>query len=283
MLHFAFVTCSSKPEIAIDDWEVANELISLGIQVQAVPWDGDPIDWTLFDGVILRSCWNYHLQPQKFMNWLDALEKQRIRVFNPVTVVRSNLHKSYLLTLQQKGVLIPETQLISQGSSVNLNEIMNRWGWEKAVVKPAISATAWKTFVAHAGNTRDEQSFQNSLLQCDLLVQNFIPEIGSGELSLIFFQKKFSHAVIKKPKAGDFRVQDNFGGTIEPMTPPVAIIKQARSILNHVAEPLFYARVDGLVINNQFLLMELELIEPVLFFKQAPAAAQLFTKALFNL
>lgn len=283
MLHFAFVTCSTKPEITIDDWEAANELIALGIQIQAVPWDNDSIDWTFFDGVILRSCWNYHLQPQKFLQWLDSLEKQPIQVFNPVTTIKSNLHKSYLLTLQQKGVLIPETLLIAQGSSVNLNAIMNRRSWEKAVVKPAISATAWKTFVAHVGDTHDEQSFQNSLLEGDLLIQNFIPEIESGEWSLIFFQKEFSHAVIKKPKAGDFRVQDNFGGTIEPMTPSVAIINQAQSILNHIAEPLLYARVDGLVIDNQFLLMELELIEPVLFFKQAPTAAQLFTKALLNL
>lgn len=283
MLHFAFVTCSSKPELAIDDWEVANELNSSGIQIQAVPWDGDPVDWTLFDGIILRSCWNYHLQPQKFIRWLDLLEKQRLRVFNPVTALKSNLHKSYLLTLQQNGVRIPETQLISQGSSVNLHEIMKSRGWEKAVVKPAISATAWKTFVAHADDTHDEQSFQNNLLECDLLIQNFISEIESGELSLIFFQKKFSHAVIKKPKVGDFRVQDNFGGTIEPLNPPVGIVKQAQSILNHIAEPLLYARVDGLVVNHQFLLMELELIEPVLFFKQAPAAAQLFTKALLNL
>ncbi len=282
-MHFAFVTCSTKPEIAIDDWEAANELIALGIQIQAVPWDDDPIDWTFYDAVILRSCWNYHLQPHNFIRWLDSLEKQQIRVFNPVTSIKSNFHKSYLLTLQQKGVRIPETLLISQGSSVNLNEVMNRKRWEKAVVKPAISATAWKTFVAHVDDTSDEQSFQHSLLECDLLVQNFIPEIESGELSLIFFQKEFSHAVIKKPKAGDFRVQDNFGGTIEPFNPPVAIIKQAHSILKHIAEPLLYARVDGLVINNQFLLMELELIEPVLFFKQAPAAAQLFAKALLHL
>ena len=281
--RIAFVTYSTKPDFAPDDLEVVNALTLRGVQVQAIPWDGNFTDWNSFDLVVLRSCWNYHLHPQKFLSWLHELQTKQVNLLNPASTVRWNLHKKYLAELDRQGVRLPPTQWLIKGTTVNLKELLQQKGWNKAVVKPAISATAHNTFVASIKDVAQHQPIMNQLLdQSDLLIQQFVPEIEQGEYSFIFFHKKFSHAVLKKPKAGDFRVQDNFGGSYSSIKPSDELIKQASSILTHIEEPLLYARVDGVIVNGQFLLMELELIEPVLFFNYAPYAVGTFVDLLLS-
>lgn len=281
--RIAFVTCSTKPDFAPDDLEVVHALNQHGVLVQAIPWDGDFKAWNSFDLVVLRSCWNYHLHPQKFLSWLDDLQTNHINLLNPISTVRWNLHKKYLAELDRQGVPLPSTQWVTKGATLNLKELLQLQGWNKVVVKPAISATAHNTFIVSIKDVAQHQTIMNQLLdQSDLLIQQFVPEIEKGEYSLIFFHKKFSHAVLKKPKAGDFRVQDDFGGSYSSIKPSEELIKQAASILTHIQEPLLYARVDGVLVNGQFLLMELELIEPVLFFQQAPQAVGTFVDLLLS-
>jgi glutathione synthase/RimK-type ligase-like ATP-grasp enzyme len=279
--RIAFVTYSTNPEFAPDDLEVVHALNLRGVQVQAIPWDGNFTDWNSFDLVILRSCWNYHLHPKKFLLWLNDLQTNQVNLLNPVSTVRWNLHKKYLAELDRQGVRLPPTQWLIKGATINLKELLQQKGWSKAVVKPAISATAHNTFVVSVEDIEQHQPIMNQLLdQSDLLIQKFVPEIKQGEYSLIFFHKKFSHAVLKKPKPGDFRVQNDFGGSYSSIEPSDELIKQAASILTHIPEPLLYARVDGVLVNGQFLLMELELIEPVLFFNHAPHSVGPFVDLL---
>jgi glutathione synthase/RimK-type ligase-like ATP-grasp enzyme len=281
--RIAFVTYSTNPEFAPDDLEVVHALNLRGVQVQAIPWDGNFTDWNSFDLVILRSCWNYHLHPKKFLLWLNDLQTNQVNLLNPVSTVRWNLHKKYLAELDRQGVRLPPTQWLIKGATINLKELLQQKGWSKAVVKPAISATAHNTFVVSVEDIEQHQPIMNQLLdQSDLLIQKFVPEIKQGEYSLIFFHKKFSHAVLKKPKPGDFRVQHDFGGSYSFIVPSDEVIKQAASILTNIQEPLLYARVDGVLVNGQFLLMELELIEPVLFFQQAPYAVGTFVDLLLS-
>jgi glutathione synthase/RimK-type ligase-like ATP-grasp enzyme len=282
-LRIAFVTCSTKPDFAPDDLEVVHALNLRGVPVQAIPWDSNFTDWNSFDLVVLRSCWNYHLHPQKLLSWLDNLEANQVNLLNPVSTVRWNLHKKYLAEFDRQGFPLPATQWVTKGATVNLKELLQQKGWNKAVVKPAISATAHNTFIVSIKDVAQHQPIMNQLLdQSDLLIQQFVPEIEQGEYSLIFFHKKFSHAVLKKPKPGDFRVQHDFGGSYSFIVPSDEIIKQATSILTHIPEPLLYARVDGVLVNGQFLLMELELIEPVLFFNHAPHAVSSFVDLLLS-
>lgn len=282
-LRIAFVTYTTKPDFAPDDLEVVHALNLRGVQVQAIPWDSNFTDWNSFDLVILRSCWNYHLHPKKFLSWLNDLQTNQVNLLNPVSTVRWNLHKKYLAELDRQGVRLPPTQWFTKGDNVNLKELLQQEGWNKVVVKPAISATAHNTFVVSIKDVAQHQPIMNHLLdQSDLLIQQFVPEIEQGEYSLIFFHKKFSHAVLKKPKAGDFRVQHDFGGGYSSIEPTDKLIKQAVSILSHIMEPLLYARVDGVMVNGQFLLMELELIEPVLFFQQAPQAVVPFVDLILS-
>ncbi len=279
----AFVTCSTKLDFASDDLPVVDLLRSKGIEVQPLPWDGDSTEWSSFNLVVVRSCWNYHLHPEKFMQWLDQMKSQKVKLLNAANIVRWNLHKGYLQELESKGVPLPETIWLKKGASANLSQLIMERGWEKAVVKPAISATAFNTFlVSQAEVSLQQLKFAEQLRQADMLVQKFMPEVQQeGEWSLIFFNKKFSHAVIKRPRAQDFRVQNDFGGTLLHSFPPTLVLRQAKKIVSIIDEQLLYARVDGIVSNNQFLLMELELIEPMLFLVEEKAATK-FAGAIFE-
>lgn len=276
MKKLAFVTCSTKPDFAPDDVSVVHALQRRGADVQAIPWDGGLIDWKTFDRVVLRSCWNYHKHPNEFRQWLDELEKQGVNLCNPASIVKWNMHKGYLRELERHGVVIPETVWAPKKSGVQLADTLKTRSWTKAVVKPAISATAFNTFLVSAEEADAKQIAFNELNETsDLLLQKFMPEVQrEGEWSLLFFDKQFSHAVIKKAKANDFRVQNDFGGTFQAAAPPDFILQQAANILALVKEPLLYARIDGVVSNGQFVLMELELIEPVLFLDQKEDAAE---------
>jgi hypothetical protein len=281
----AFVTCSTKPDFARDDLSVVDLLRAKGVEVQPLPWDVHYHDWNSFDLVVIRSCWNYHLDPEKFVHWLDQMESQKVKLYNSVKTVRWNLHKGYLQELEQKGIPLPETIWLKKGTEADLAKLMDEKNWEKAVVKPAISATAYNTFSAsRAEASQHQKKLIEQLLQADMLVQKFMPEVQQeGEWSLIFFDKKFSHAVIKRPKAKDFRVQNDFGGTAELASPPLFALEQAEKTLALIKEQLLYTRVDGVVSNNQFLLMELELIEPMLFLEGREDAIEKFTEVIMKI
>jgi len=201
-----------------------------------------------------------------------------------VRVVRWNLHKKYLLELSQQGATLPPTLWVQQKSSIALSLILNENGWKRAVVKPAISATAHNTFVTTVEEAiLHQKSFIEQVQQGDVLVQQFMTEVqDEGEWSLIFFDKKFSHAVLKRARVNDFRVQDNFGGTYAVLDPPQLALDQAHQILTLIPELLLYARVDGIISQNKFLLMELELIEPVLFLRESKTAIHNLVKAILK-
>lgn len=282
--RIAFVTSSVKPDFADDDIYVADCLTAAGTEVQPLPWDGDATEWNSFDLVVIRSCWNYHHHPEKFIRWIDQMEEQKVNMFNPLKIARWNLHKGYLKDLGSKGVPLPETIWLGKGTEASLSSIMSKKSWDKAVVKPAISATAFNTFLVDRSEAEGKQAqFESLLKHADLLIQKFMEEVQTdGEWSLIFFNKTFSHAVIKRPAGKDFRVQNDFGGSATHTTPPPFVLTQAEHILTLIDEPLLYARVDGIVSNNKFLLMELELIEPMLFLEGGNGAARLFADAMIS-
>lgn len=284
MNKIAFVTSSVKPDFAGNDLTVVDSLRLAGAEVKPLPWDVDSNEWNSFDLVVMRSCWNYHLHPEKFIQWIDRMEKQKVKMLNSLTIARWNLHKGYLQELESKGIQIPETIFLSKGSKINLGSIMKERNWKKVVAKPAISATAFNTLLISREKADQHQAKLESLLaHSDMLVQKFMSEIQEqGEWSLIFFDKKFSHAVLKQPAEKDFRVQHDFGGTATNNAPPPFVLRQAEKIIDLINEPLLYARVDGVVSKNKFLLMELELIEPMLFLDSENGSANTFAKAMTN-
>lgn len=285
MSTIAFVTYRDLPHLTPEDQLVCSFLQTLGVQTHAVVWDAPDVIWNSYQAVVVRSCWDYHVHPSRFITWLRDLEQLQIPLWNPVPILKWNLHKTYLRELQAQGVAIPPTCWLQRGCTAELASIFADEGWKEAVIKPAISATAYHTWRSTCDQARQNQAQFAALLQnSDMLVQQFMdPVVADGEWSFVFFQKQYSHAVLKKAKPGDFRVQDDFGGTVEVVPPGMALIEQAQQIINCIKDPLLFARVDGIERDGQLVLMELELIEPFLFLQSDPQAVERFARAILTL
>ena len=284
-MHICFVTYSNQKNLSADDGAAADWLKAAGIAVTPVCWDDENINWKSFDAVIIRSTWNYYLKIKEFNEWLDKLAQLGCLVLNPVSVIRLNQNKKYLVNFSETGKNIPAFKYFPKNSCADISKILLENQWDKAVIKPAVSGGAYNTWIASKSTAAIDSGRLNELLKTgEYIVQKFIEEIlTEGELSLIFFNKIFSHAIIKKPKTGDFRVQTDYGGTAVDFYPAEKTIAHAAAFLSHIREPLLYARVDGVIVNNDFYLMELELIEPALFFSKNNNAPQNFYQALIAL
>jgi len=247
-------------------------------------WDDPHVDWKTYDGLIFRSVWDYHLKAAEFNLWMDFIEQQGVKTLNPIPVIRQNQHKFYLRELQQKGVAIVPTLFIERTERLDLSTVDGS-NWQQAVIKPAVSASSYLTS-KFAGNRWKEIESEYTAIarERDLLVQPFMPEVvAQGELSLVFFNRQYSHAVLKRATAGDFRVQAEFGGKHEVYFPSTEVIETVQQILSLVEGSLLYARVDGVMVNNRFVLMELEMLEPDLYFDAHPDASARYVDAAMQM
>jgi hypothetical protein len=281
MLRIALATSSKYPNLTQDDRLLLRPLADRGIEAEPAIWDDPARDWSSFDAVVIRSCWDYHLKYEAFLSWIGSLEGARIPVWNSAALVRWNANKSYLRDLEAKGISIVPTFWPEAGDPVCLREKLRELDWTKAVVKPRISATAHRTHLIAAEDADAVQEVFHELQSTPgVMLQKFMNSIvNEGEWSLIFFGGQFSHPVLKKAKAGDFRVQSDFGGTDQAADPPAQVLQSAIHIVRTV-EPTLYARVDGVIDDGQFRLMELELIEPALSLASHPAAPSRFAEAI---
>ena len=284
MVTIGFATSRRHAELVPDDQLAVERVRALGVDVRPIVWTDGVSASDGCDVVVIRSCWDYHLMPDRFHDWTRAVEVRGARVWNPPAMIAWNTDKRYLQALEAAGVPVPETVWLDRGAPCDLARLLNVRGWTRAVVKPAISATAWRTFVTQPATAQADQTAVDEVLtDAGALVQQFVDEIETdGEWSLIFFDGTFSHAVIKRPTAGDFRVQEDFGGSSVARTPPRDVLEAASNALRQVPGAPLYARVDGVVTPGGFLLMEMELIEPSLFLASDPGAVDRFVSALLR-
>jgi hypothetical protein len=285
----ALVTDSIAPALSASDQTLVEPLRMRGIQVVAVPWESHAIDWPAFDLVVLRSCWNYHRDLPAFRSWLVGLEASGARVWNPVPVIYWNLDKRYLCDLTEDDIAVVPTIWLEPGQPAQLAEILEVQGWEQAVVKPRVSASAhgiWQTDRFRAA--LQQSALDRLLATTGAMIQPLMPQIAAGEWSLVFFGGAYSHATLKVPGSGSIFVQQRHGGSTTLRQPDQHMIMQAAEIVHAAArrmrlvdEQLLYARVDGLDIDGQLILMELELIEPGLFLDlAAPDAPTRFAETI---
>lgn len=285
MPRIALVTCEEWPELCPDDRLVKKALEERGHEAAAVRWDDPAVAWASFDAVILRSTWDYHRRPEAFGAWLDSRRRDGTRLANEPALCQWNANKAYLWDLADAGVLIPPT-IWAKAGAATLAEIVHATEWPELIVKPLVGASAEGVLrVAGFPTNEEEAEFASRLAKGDMLAQPFIPEIATrGEWSLVFLAGEYSHAVRKLPAADDFRVQYEYGGRAVPDTPPRSVRSAAVSILDALTdvrpEPWLYLRLDGVETDAGFMLMELELIEPLLFFEHSPRAAEEFAAAI---
>jgi len=287
MSKIAFVTYRAQPRMTTGDSLMYNPLAEHGLKLMAAPWDDLTIRWTDFALVVLRSPWDYHTRLPEFMEWLDLLEEEDIPVWNPISLLRWNANKLYLKALYEKNISIVPTEFVQTGEVANLNEILTRRNWAQAIVKPTIGAGAsklWQVNLAQA--ERHQKKFDKALASDSLMVQPLLQEIvTNGELSFMYFRNwqgeiTFSHAVVKRPKENDIRVQEEFGGQTMNMVVSPEIQTQVDLIAHSIQDEWLYMRVDGVIIEGVFHLMELELLEPELFLDYNKHAPKLFATAI---
>lgn len=289
MPSIALATYATLPQLATDEQLVIGALSTLGVRAVAAVWD-DPVSWEQFDAVIIRSCWDYHRRPDEFFAWIERVSARGVPIWNPPAMLRWNSRKTYLHDLAIGGVrTVPTLWLAGDGarrSTLSLARILDDTGWDVAVVKPVVSASAHETWKltreeARANGAAHDARLQALVAHRGVMVQPFVPEIESdGEWSLQFFDGTFSHAVLKRAAPGEFRVQREFGGTHETVTPDAAILSQAERALRSAPGDSLYARVDGVILRGELVVTELELLEPALFLDAHPDAPARFAAAI---
>jgi glutathione synthase/RimK-type ligase-like ATP-grasp enzyme len=244
----------------------------------------DPGDLTGFDLVLPLLVWGYQRDCPRWFALLDRLEQQQINLANPVSVLRWNSDKSYLLALEKAGVAIVPTLISAALTANDIAEAAQKFGTGQLVVKPPISGGADGTYRLAPGDPLPE-----SIASREMLIQPFQPAIAQeGEYSLFYFAGTFSHAILKRPAKGDFRVQEFLGGSETGTDCPAGaqdLAVQARQAAEQIlgTETLLYTRADMLRdAEGRFRLMELELIEPSLFFEHAADGGAMFAGAVLQ-
>lgn len=280
--RIALATYERAPSLAPDDQSLVPALAEIGIDAEAVVWSDESVIWETFDGVVIRSCWDYHRRYTQFRDWLDRLDASRLPLWNSLSLVVWNSHKRYLLDLTERGIATIPTIIVPRGHGADVESIVAAEGWSRFVLKPTVSASGYET---HALRAPFDESSREIVMRVtslgDSLVQPFAEEVSrDGEFSFVFIDGAFSHAAIKRAAKSEFRVQVEHGGSVEPVDAPAALVEQAAHVLRALPEMPLYARVDGIARHDAFLLMELELIEPHLFFALKPGSAKMFSTAL---
>lgn len=285
MKKVALVTYSDVPGLTPDDSLLVEPLSELNLEAVATPWDNTAIRWQDFSAIILRSPWNYYRHSDLFLQWFDHLRDKGLPVFNDAELVRWNSDKHYLKELEELGCKVVPSHFVERGSECDLLGILEQNEWEEAVFKPVISASAFMTHRTTVEQAADDQKlFDQALTHSALLVQPLMDGVRTeGEWSLVFFNGQFSHAVLKVPKAGDFRVQGRFGGSYRKASVPDPIIEDANKLLASLSKMPLYARVDCIRDGDTMLLMELEVIEPALYMDSDPASPKKFASAIASL
>lgn len=270
----ALVTCRQFPRLTFDDRKLVKPLFTLGVKAIPVIWDVKNINWKDFDIVIIRSPWDYHLNAEAFRVWIKKLAKENINLWNRPDAVSWNINKKYLLDLKKRGIPVIETVL---SSSTPLPRIMVRHGWDEVIIKPVIGASAYKI---QKISRRKAENFQFPANE-EFLIQPFVKEIQTeGEISFVFIAGRFSHAVLKKPKNGEFLTWPEFGAILATIKPEGKIIRQAERIFKAIPFQTLYARIDSVNIKGKLHLMEIELNEPMLLFRFSANAAQRLAQAI---
>ena len=281
MLHHPRIALVTGATMAKPDPEthlLVDALAQRGIVADVPPWNSEQ-DWAAYPLVVVRTPWDYFRHLDAFLAWAERTSALT-HLVNPVAVIAWNSHKGYLRELAAGGVATVPTLWIERGDTA-AGARLTAQGWDEVVVKPAVSIGAIGALRARADDPACRAHLENLVAAGDVMVQPFVHSIAeAGEVSMIYFGGVFSHAICKRPAAGDYRVQDLYGGTVHAHTPTAAERRLAEAVLAQAPAATTYARVDLVSHEGRPALMELEAIEPELFLGATPDAAANFAAEL---
>lgn len=273
-------TCSAHPHPTPSLEALLDALRALGAEADHRPWKTTPpAAFVAADAILPLCCWDYHSNPAAFLAWIDALETHGARPINTLAALRWNFRKTYLLEMAAAGLAVPPTVHLQAVNADVVAQRMEAQGWPTAVLKPVTGQSGYgvQQFdgTEQVRRTLDPAPFDEALLQ------EFQADMASlGETTLTFIEGDFSHAVRRILKAGEWRANPQFGITYERVCVSPEVVEAAKASLSLAPEMPLYARVDGIVRPNGFMLMELELIEPYLYLEFAPGSAERMARAI---
>lgn len=261
-----------------EDRLVADGFARHGLRCERVDWSDPGVDWAGYRCAVFRTPWDYFIRFDELNGWLDRVEPLT-RFFNPPALVRWNMDKHYLADLEDRGIHTVPTRFVERGSRTSLASAIGDWG--EVVIKPAISGAALHTHRVTAAPDH-EQLFADLVASRAMLVQPLQRAIlDGGEMTLVAFDGRFSHAVLKRAKLGDFRVQDDHGGTVHPYQPSDAEIAFCEAAMRACEPTPAYGRADLVRDNDgRLAVMELELFEPELWLREHAPAGQALADAV---
>lgn len=265
-----------------EDQLVVDALNDLGINTIRLAWDNPDFDWSTTTYIIFRTTWDYYERYPEFSTWLETVSK-KTTLLNSSNTITWNIDKHYLADLEAKNIAIVPTHFIEIGETNSLQTICDSLPWEHMVLKPCISAGAHHTYKIQPNTIVEHEAiFKTLIAEEAMMIQPFLENIVTeGEVSMMVIDGTFTHAILKKAKAGDFRVQDDFGGSVHQYNPTQEEIDFAEDVVKACEELPIYARVDIVKDNNNtWVVSELELIEPELWFRHYPKAATVLAKAV---
>ncbi len=276
-------TASAYTDNIVLEYRLLKEALErIGLSVERTYWDDPNYNWSQTRAVVFRTIWDYFERFETFWPWLQSIQTQT-QIINSMKLIEWNIDKAYLFDLAQCGIPIVPSILIKKGQFQKLSEIAKKCDWTDLVVKPTISGGGYLTYkYGYTDLERYQAQFDALVTERDMLVQGYVSSITEkGEASLMVFGGEFTHSILKRAKVGDFRVQDDFGGTVHPYQQTPAEVALAKRVMKQCPELPIYGRVD-LVWDNQDrpMVSELEIIEPELWVRKAPWSADIFAKAI---
>lgn len=288
MKNVAILTMDQADDFAVYDQVLDAPMAELGWQTQHISWRSKSANWNDFDAVIIRSTWDYQDDVEAFIEVLQTIDSSSATLLNSLDIVKWNINKHYLRELESHNVAIVPTLWRETFDFDELESYFEHFQTHQIVIKPTISANADNTFWLKKDTSEETFGAKKELLKQalsgrQLMIQPFVQSvIDEGEFSLFYFSGDYSHCILKTPQTGDFRVQEEHGGLIQSQTPCNDLLTSAKNALQNIPKDVLYARIDLVrddLNNNLFNVMEVELIEPSLYFTFAQDSPKLFCQA----
>lgn len=270
-----------------EDQLVADALKNEGLKVNRVSWDDPDFDWSSTKYALFRAVWDYFERYEEFSNWFKATAAKTTFI-NSQELINWNIDKHYLKDLNEKGVNIPKTLFVEKGENLSLLTALGKAknlgvNSDNFVLKPCVAGGARHTYRFHFSDWQKHDAIFRELISKEaMMVQEFQKNIVSeGEVSMMVFNGEYTHAVLKQAKKGDFRVQDDWGGTVHGYKPSQEEIDFSINAFEQCPEKPSYGRADIFKDNEgNIALAELEIFEPELWFRMHPEAATILAESI---
>lgn len=284
MKNIAFLSMDSLDGFVSDDELAIPFLNNLGFNVDTISWR-QKNDWDKYEMAILRTTWDYQNDPGYFLSVLNEINSSSAILQNDFELIKWNINKKYLKDLEGKNIDIVPTIWKEKFDDACLEDFFSYFNTEELIIKPVISANADNTFRIKKNEINNyNKELHKIFKKVPFMIQPFMKNIiDEGEYSLFYFGNDYSHAILKKPKPKDFRVQEEHGGIITSIKPEKKLINIGRNIITLLSSVPLYSRIDLVRnSNNNFELMEVELIEPALYFRTDALSPKRFASAIKN-